>query len=431
MAAVYRNFASACLAAALFAHPARAQELRRGGFVGVQVVAPEQGPGVRVQALVDGGSAKAAGVQANDVITRIGDHDVVDVADFVGLVRGLRAGDTRTLRIRRGGDAIEIAVPIRPRPYEQAPDADVLYGAVSVDGSLRRTIVTAPSAPGRHPAVLYVNGIGCYSQESIDRTSNDARLLYGLTRAGFVTMRVEKSGMGDSEGPACASPDADFRAEVRAYTAGLRALKASPKVDPSAVFVMGLSIGGVEAPLIAAQEAVRGLVVVNTVAKPFLEYLIDSRRRQMLLAHTAPDEIDRRMAVDERCNHRLLIEKQKPDAILAAMPECADHIEYPAPFTFMQQWADVNVAAAWKAIDRPVLIVYGESDFVSTIADDAYLAAMIDGFHAGRATLKAIPGMDHGLNKVASMAESLARTTPGEFDPAILDVVTGWLRAQA
>src|SRR5262249_40451123 len=257
------TFVLACVVSAVWT--TEAQELRRSGFIGVQVVAAADG--VRVQALVDGGSAKAAGLEANDVITGVDDRHVVDVADFVNLVRGLRAGDVRTLRVRRGGAMLDVSVPIRPRPYEQAPDVLVTYGAVEVDRSLRRTIITAPAGTRRHPAVLYVNGIGCFSQESLDRTSNDARLLYALTRAGFITMRVEKSGMGDSEGPPCASPDADFHAEIRAYTAGLRALKSSPSVDPDAVFVMGLSIGGVEAPLIAAEEPVRGLIAINTVAK--------------------------------------------------------------------------------------------------------------------------------------------------------------------
>jgi hypothetical protein len=80
--------------------------------------------------------------------------------------------------------------------------------------------VTAPKLPGRHGAALYINGIGCYSQESLDGSSNDARLLYGLTRAGFVTIHVEKSGIGDGDGPACESPAADFRAELRASLRG-------------------------------------------------------------------------------------------------------------------------------------------------------------------------------------------------------------------
>ena len=437
--ALYLLYVSAAVFVCGSPTPTHAQELRRSGFLGVQIVAvPEavrtdlglpSDAGVLVQALVEGGSAKSAGIEPDDVITYVGDHRVTGVADFVQVARGLREGDTPAVVIRRRRASVTLSVLVRPRPYERASDVNVEYGSIAVDGTLRRTIITAPRTPGRHPGVLYVNGLGCFSQESLDITSNDAKLLYGLTRAGFVTMRVEKSGMGDSEGPACSSPAVDFRAELRGYAAGLRALKQRSFVDPRAVFLVGLSLGGVEAPILAAEEEVRGIVVVNTVAKPLFEYLLDTRRRQMVLQHRPFDETDRSMLLAERCNHRMLIEKQEPDAILAATPECADHIQYPAPFTLLQQWADVNVAAAWKAVDRPVLIVFGTSDYVSTIADDPYLAAMINAFHPGAATMASIPNMDHSLSMATSMAESLARKTPGEFEPAVLETIATWLRA--
>jgi pimeloyl-ACP methyl ester carboxylesterase len=431
-------FVMAALATSIAGSGSAAQELRRAGFVGVQVVAvPDAvrqdlqlppGIGVLVQALADGGSAGAAGIRPDDVIVAVANRDVAGVQDFVQLARDLRAGDAPEVRVRRGHESLSLRVPIRPRPFEQSPDVTTTYDAISVDGSLRRTIVTSPKAPGTHPAVLYANGIGCYTQESLTLASNDTKLLYGLTRAGFVTMRVEKSGMGDSEGPPCSSPEADFLAEVRAYTAGVRALKQYRFVDPQAVFVLGLSIGGVEAPLIAAAEAVRGVVVINTVAKPFLEYLLDTRRRQALLAHVPYREIDRSLRLDEQCNHRLLVEKRRPDTIVAANAACADHVTYPAPFTFMQQWADVNPSEAWTALDRPVLVVYGTSDFVATAGDHPYLADVINAAHPGAATLRSIPQMDHGLNAAATVEDSFNRSGAGVFQPAVVDVVAAWLR---
>ena len=126
---------------------------------------------------------------------------------------------------------------VRPRPFETSPDAGVSYSSISIaDGSRRRVIVTKPKQSGRHPAVLYMTGVGCFSQESLDRSSPDAKLLYALTAAGFVTMRVEKSGMGDSEGAPCASPDADLDNEVRGYLAGLLALKQYDFVDSRNIF---------------------------------------------------------------------------------------------------------------------------------------------------------------------------------------------------
>jgi pimeloyl-ACP methyl ester carboxylesterase len=388
--------------------------------------------GILVASLVDGGSAKAAGIEPNDIITQINGHKVIDVSGFVQFARGLHAGDVATITLLRGSERLMKEVPLKPRPYESAPDTDTEYKSVTVDGSLRRVIVTKPKTAGKHPAVLYINGVGCFSQESIDLSSPDAKLLYGLTRAGFVTMRVEKSGMSDSQGPPCASPEVDLEAEMRGYLAGLKALKAYPVVDSNAVFLVGLSIGGVEAPLVAQQIPVRGLVVINTVAKPFLEYLTDTRRRQHLLRHTAYDEMEQRLRLNEQCNHRLLIERETPEQVIKEIPGCGDYITYPAPYTFMQQWAALNPAQEWKKVNVPVLVVYGTSDFISTIFDDPYLVDIINSFHPGHASLKAVPNMDHYLTRAASMEESMTRPVGArvEFAPAVLEAIKSWLQQQ-
>ena len=415
------------------------QELRRSGFIGVsaaaltdaarQQLAPNES-GILVQSLVDGGSAKDAGIQANDIITQVNDHKVVDVADFVNSVKTLHAGDTASIRLRRNGEVLTKKLVVKPRPYESATDVDTFYKSVSVDGSLRRVIVTAPKGPGRHPAVLYINGIGCFSQESANLQSNDAKLLYGLTRAGFVTMRVEKSGIGDSEGPPC--PAVDLNAEKRGYVEGLKALKQYSFVDAENVFLVGISIGGVQAPLVAEESSTKGIVVINTVIKPLLEYLIDTRRRQNLLAKTPFEEMERKLRLNESCNHRLLIEKQSFDDIVKASPECRDFITFPAAYTYMQQWAAINPVEEWKKITAPVLIIYGSSDFVSTIADDPYMADVINSFHPGHATLKMIPNMDHGMSKATSMEQSMnwPANTPREFEPLVLDTISEWLKSQ-
>jgi len=385
--------------------------------------------GILVKNVVEGGSAKDSDIRADDIITQVNDHKVTEVNDFVQTVKTLRAGDVATISLRRGSEHLTKRMPVKPRPYESAPEVDTVYKAVSVDGSLRRVIVTRPKNDGRHPAILYLTGIGCFSQESLDLGSPDVKLLYGLTRAGFVTMRVEKSGMGDSQGPPCLSSEVDMQAELRGYVAGLKALKEYSFVDPNNVFLIGLSVGGVEAPLVAQQVPVKALIVINTVAKSFLEYLNDTRRRQNLLRQTPYDEIERRLRLNEQCNHRLLIERQTPTQVLKDIPACTDYIDYPAPHTFMQQWAALNLAEEWKKIDVPVLVLYGTSDYISTIADDPYLVDIINQFHPGRAILKAIPNMDHYMLKALSMEESMKRV-PGastEFEPNIVEVIKDWV----
>ena len=418
-----------------------APQLPRASFLGVQAspvsddvrarldLGTQQG--ALVTGLVDGGSAKAAGLRADDVIVGLDADPVGDPGELVARIVHHKAGERVSIRFIRDGKPMTTDVVMRPRPYESGEGTRTEYSAVDVNGGLRRTIITRPADEGAHPAVLYVTGIGCFSQESLGVQSTEAKLLHGLARAGFVTMRVEKTGVGDSQGPACPSPQAGLRLELAGYVEGLKALKALPGVKPDRVFVVGLSIGGVHAPLIAQQEPVRGVVVVNTVSKTFIEYLLETRRRQNTLKGLPFDEVDRHARIGERCNHDLLVGKLTPDAILAAHPECKDSIEYPAPYTYMQEWADLDLAAEWKRVEAPVLIVQGESDFVATVADAPLLRDIIESFHPGHATLSMIPGMDHYLTRAPSMKASMDKTAAGDFEPRVLETIQGWLTQQA
>jgi pimeloyl-ACP methyl ester carboxylesterase len=201
------------------------------------------------------------------------------------------------------------------------------------------------------------------------------------------------------------------------------------------VFIVGLSIGGVEAPLIEREEKVRGVVVINTAAKPFMEYWLETSRRQKLLAGNPHDRVDAEMAVSLRCNYALLVERQSPEQILQRSPECKDEITFPAPYTFMQQWAALNVGEAWKRVDAPVLVVVGKSDYVATVAESPYLVDMLNAYRPGRATLVEIEGMDHFMTKAPSMRASQERMekpgTPAEFNPMVLDTTVDWLRKQS
>jgi alpha-beta hydrolase superfamily lysophospholipase len=97
----------------------------------------------------------------------------------------------------------------------------------------------------------------------------------------------------------------------------------------------------------------------------------------------------------------------------------------------MQQWAAIDLSAQWKRVAAPVLIVQGETDFVATVADAPLLRDIVESFHPGHATLVTIPGMDHFLSKAGSMRESMARGGPGDFEPKVLETISGWLREKA
>ncbi len=444
--------ASALCAAALFACAgglaragAHAQgqpagELPRKGFAGVQVgPVPEDvrarlkltaGQGLVVMRVVAGSAAAEAGLAEGDVILEAAGKPVGSAQEYVAVVGRLNGGDKLPLTILRGGQRLSLTLTLKPRPFEGSPDFEVLYRSVATSAGRRRVIVTKPKGPGRFPAVLMVGGIGCYSLDNLPPDDAYARILYGMTLKGFATMRVEKTGMGDSEGPPCRSPQADLRQEVSGYVAGLRALKSYDFVDPARVFIVGHSIGALVGPLVAAEEPVRGLVVAEGIGTDWFEYELENFRRQTLLAGVAYDETERRARQARACKQRLLVEKQTPEQIAKDAPGCAAYLESPAPYTYMQQLADLNLAEVWKKVEAPVLIIYGTSDLLTSAEEHEYLRDMINSFRPGTASYVKIEGMAHGFERAASQRENFEQRRSGaqtEFHTQVFDEIARWL----
>ena len=156
---------------------------------------------------------------------------------FLEKMAKTRAGDVLTLDVVRDGVKAEKRVPLKEMLREKGDGYDVVYGAVTSHGARLRTIVTRPKAAGRYPAVLVLQGgIGCFPIDTpVGQPGAFTWMVRDLTRHGYVTLRVERPGCGDSEGGPLR--DVDFDTELDGYKQALRALKPFDFVDADHVFL--------------------------------------------------------------------------------------------------------------------------------------------------------------------------------------------------
>ena len=210
-----------------------------------------------------------------------------------------------------------------------------------------------PREKGKHPALFLIQGIGLASIDNpVGALSSYKTIVDDFTRHGFVTLRVDKPGCGDSEGgPA---RDVDFDTELDGYRQALKMLKARSDVDADRVFIFGHSMGGVMAPLLAADVPVRGIVVYGTIARTWTEYWLENLRRQMELADADPSAIDRDLRAEAALATYLYAEKKSPKEIIERYPHLRDRIEqnitedryfFDRSLTFYRQLADKNLGA--------------------------------------------------------------------------------------
>lgn len=397
----------------LLAAALSAQDLPRHGIVGLVV----QGSPATVQAVVPGGPGDAAGIRAGDVIESLDGKPVESGDQFARAVGRHVAGETARVTVRRAADRLDLSAVLKPRPFETNPDAEVLYRSVDVRGARRRVIVTHPHRPGRLPAVLLMQGLGCYSLDGTDRAGGYGRVLSEFERRGFVTMRVEKTGEGDSDAPLCTDLSATADLEAAGWLAGLRALKTYDFVDPARVFVFAHSMGPVTGSLIAGEEPLRGWISVETIGTSWFEYDIERTRVQAAL-RVKPDDVDREVRQYEPCSHRFFVEKMTPGELLKT-PECARVLNPLAgvPYTYMHSVADISLGRNWRGGDFPVLVVYGTASPVTTAHQSRYLVETINRWRPGRAQYIEIPGMRHDLS----------RDNGAQFHEGLMEQIFAWL----
>lgn len=409
-----------------------ADDLPRRPVLGAAVVANPSG--VRVTAVSPGSPAESAGLRPDDVITSFAVQPVSTPADFVAAVRATPVAQPKPVEILRAGAAQTLLVTLISAPKESDPNVDTIYSSITVDGTLRRTLTTLPrGAQGKLPAVLIVGGIGCFTVDNPNDPYDAYRYLaHDLARSGIVAMRLEKSGVGDSQGAPCF--DTDYNAESRSYKVALQVLQSGSHVDPKRIFLFGHSIGTLISPRLALEIPVAGIIFSEGVGRNWFEYELWNLRRQAELAGDTPTEVDATLQTKEVCMHRLLIERQNESDIERDTPDCKDYVPYPVTNVYMQQVAALNVAEPWAHIAVPVLAIYGTGDFVTAEADHRRIVSMVNANHPGSAALHTIEGMDHHLGAAGSPQAAwdlrMKDHKQSPYEPGLSAEVCSWICAQ-
>src|SRR6202167_667900 len=345
--------ASAVLANAQSISPQRIDDLPRRGIIGLLVVSADpaqpanpQTNALVVKTVVSGGAGEAAQIQPGDIVGGLDGQPVGSPEEFARMISRHLAGDAVTLELTRKGLKITAEVVLKPRPLETSADADVLYRAITAAGSRRRTIVTRRKPEGRYPAVLFIGGLGCYSLDgALNESSGYGPILSALAKKDFLTMRVEKTGEGDSEGPACTDQKATAELEAAGYVAALTALRTYDFVDAGKIFVFAHSLGPLLASLALPQQNIRGVVAAETIGRSWVEKGVQNEPRQSTLLGEPLDQVDQEVRTHAVCAYHFFLQHEPADEVARLGEQCKDMIQSYAGMSapYMQQIGDISV----------------------------------------------------------------------------------------
>ena len=337
--------------------------------------------------------------------------------------------------------ATAIASPL-PRknnlPYESVAGVDIRYGEVETAKGYRvRSYTSRPQgAQGKLPVAVFIPWLSCDAVENPKnyRDGWSLTLRTIMRDAGMQVVRIEKPGVGDSEGPSCG--ETDLEDDMAAFRAGIRAALADPGADPSRLYLIGGSVGGALAPILAAEFKPRGLVTSGGFTRTWLEHMLDIERRRLAYSGAKPAEVNAAMRAfsgfyDETLNHGLT-----PAQAIAAHPAWKS-IWYDEPtrqygraMRYYQQLQALDVESAWAQVSVPTLIVWGEYDWIMGRAESDRAAAIVRTRDPSLVTYLVRPGMDHQIFVYKDAAAAFAEKG-GTFDEGAAREMASWLKSHA
>jgi photosystem II stability/assembly factor-like uncharacterized protein/dienelactone hydrolase len=371
------------------------------------------------------GTSVALKLLENDLIVKIGNSTFASTDEFTQQFLTYSPNQEVQLTVLRGKKKLVLKAKAVARPYETDDNATVIYDEVAYKGGQLRVIINKPFKENKMPAMLFIPGYTCSSIDDLPNYHPYKRIVDAYVDAGYVTLRVEKSGLGDSKNtPPCES--CDLLDEIENFEVGLKKLKSLPYVDPNQIIIVGHSMGGIVAPAISAKNKVAGVVVYGTTAKSWFEYQIEMYRIQNALSGMNPIEVEQSVIAQYDLNYRYFVKKEKLEDI--AKETKADSILrtsweydgkgkiYSRNAEYWRQIQDYPHLENWKNTTAKVLVQFGESDFQAfSKADHQQIVNTVNFFNPGNATLMTYPSTDHYFAKSGTMQEAYNKFSNGQI----------------
>ncbi|MBL8518009.1 MAG: alpha/beta fold hydrolase [Betaproteobacteria bacterium] len=392
---------------------------------------------ITIASVQAGSPAEQAGMLAGDRVVSINGQPVRSGLDAFRARQQSKAGRDLSVNVERNGRSVELKFRPRALAFESHPGIEVRRASArTAAGFDVQMVVTRPEGAAKLPVVVFIPWLSCDPVENPAGPQDGwGRMLLDLVReSGWAVIRVEKAGLGDSTGPLCV--DADLEADLAGFRAALGAVSAMPGIDRERIFLFGGSIGASLAPLLARETALKGIVVSGGFYKTWLEHMLEFERNRLAFIGRTPGEINEAMRGYAEFQVLYLNGRVSPGEVIGRRPEFkalwseSPTHQYGRPARYFHQLQALNIAAAWDAVQVPVLVVYGEYDWIMSLDDQKRIVDTVNGRRPGNARLIVVPRMNHHFEVFDSPAAAFA-DEGGRYTPSPVRDIMRWMREQA
>jgi len=332
----------------------------------------------------------------------------------------------RMLRLTIPSQSIDVvrediaSVSTRRVPISRMNDEQVRLPAngFSLAGTLSKP-ATAPAT--RLPALILAGGSGPADRDGVMFGIPILGQLAGaIADAGFIVVRYDKRGIGQSGGRAESATLADYAEDLRA---AVRVVSARKDVDGRRMAVVGYSEGGAVALLAAAKE--RRITAVGLIATSGVtgaELILEQQAHALERSKASDAERQEKIALQRRI-HDAVITGKGWEALPAGVRRQVDNPEFQSLLTN-------DPAKVLPDLRQPILIVQGELDTQVAPAHADRLADLArQRKNARPVEVVKVPGVNHLLLPAnTGEVDEYASLPDKRVSPAIAAAIVAWLQ---
>jgi uncharacterized protein len=316
--------------------------------------------------------------------------------------------------------AVSSRVERMARPTDE--QTRIQASGFTLAATVSKPATTGTGAVIRWPAVILVPGSDPVDRdETVAGVSIFAQLANAIADAGFMVVRFDKRGVGQSGGRDESATIVDYSDDVRAV---VKYLEKRKDVDPKRVALVGYSEGGLVSMVVASEERkkVAALAIIATPGTTGAELVIEQQRHLLDRMKLAAEEKQARIDLQKRIQ-AAVISGNGWEEIPSAFKRQADTAWFRSLLTF-------DPVQIIRKVTQPTLIVQGDRDQQVTVRHGQLLVGMAK-------ARKNDPGSE--LSVVEGVNHLLVPAVTGEVDeypslqdrtvsPRLIDTLVGWLK---
>ena len=312
------------------------------------------------------------------------------------------------------------SVGARRQTVRNSTDVDV---SIPAPGFNLAGTLTMPKGEGRlrHPTVVLVGGSGPVDRdETVAGIPIFAQLADALAERGFMVLRYDKRGVGQSGGRIETVTLEDYADDVMAV---IKWLGKRDDVDPRRMAVVGHSEGGSVAMLAAAKEKkIASIVLVAATGSTGADLVLEQQRHQLELMNLPDTERQQKIELQQKVQAAVISEKG-----WEGVPE---EVRRQADTAWFKSLLQFDPARVMPQIKQPILILQGDLDTqvpphhaeqLAELARKRKKAPPIESVH--------LPGVNHLLVKATTgEVQEYAELTEKTITPDVATTIAEWLK---